>query len=78
MRCTKLIITQFLNQVTNHTQNIENIWNWKYTILNFILKIYTKFGQYTKIQPITQWKTNSDEVDYFQITFENIIINYKV
>ena len=54
MRCTKLVITLFSSQLVNLTQNIENIWNWKYTILNFILKIYTKFGQYTKIQPITQ------------------------
>ena len=28
MRCTKLVITLFSNQIVNHTQNIENIWNW--------------------------------------------------
>ena len=68
MICTKLVAILFSNQLFNHNQNLESLWNWKYTNLNFILKIYTKFGRYTKIQPITQWKNNSDKVDYFQIT----------
>ena len=78
MICTKLVATLFSNQLFNHNQNLENLWYWKYTNLNFILKIYTNFGRYTKIQPITQWKNNSYKVDYFQITLTIMYNSLKV